>query len=323
MIGVVKRRADEIVHRRVHDEKVLFARAFHIFDARDQNACVAGNETARLDQNFQTERLKQRQEPLRVFLRRQNIFCRRRFPPGRRAAGERRLINNAESAADAEKFQREFCLQLFDQRQNFPHRLLKRRRFGDLRTNVHLHAAQPQVFQPAGARIHARDVFKRDAEFIFVGAGGDLRVRVGLDVRIHAHSNGRDFFQPRRDLVDALQFRFALDVEGINIFLQREFNLRPGFAHAGEDALTRVAARRDDPLQFAAADDVETGTKIGQRAQHGEVRVRLHREADEMVERRECLIQLFKMARQRPLRIDIKRRVEFFGERFDGDTFAE
>jgi hypothetical protein len=29
------------------------------------------------------------------------------------------------------------------------------------------------------------------------------------------------------------------------------------------------------------------------------------------------------MARQRPLRIDIKRRVEFFGERFDGDTFAE
>ena len=48
MIGVVERRADEVVHRGVHDDEILFARALHILDARDEDAGVAGNEPARL-----------------------------------------------------------------------------------------------------------------------------------------------------------------------------------------------------------------------------------------------------------------------------------
>jgi hypothetical protein len=42
-----------------------------------------------------------------------------------------------------------------------------------------------------------------------------------------------------------------------------------------------------------------------------------------MVERREFLIQLLKMIRQRALRIDEERGAEFFGEGFDGDTFTK
>ena len=50
MIGVIKRRADQIIHRGVHDDKILPARAFHIFDARDENARVADDKPARLDE---------------------------------------------------------------------------------------------------------------------------------------------------------------------------------------------------------------------------------------------------------------------------------
>jgi hypothetical protein len=76
VIGVVKRRADQIVHRRVHDDKILPARAFHIFDARDQDAGVAGNEPARLDQDFQAERLSAAAANGAAYFRRQNVFRR-------------------------------------------------------------------------------------------------------------------------------------------------------------------------------------------------------------------------------------------------------
>ena len=134
---------------------------------------------------------------------------------------------------------------------------------------MHLQSAQPQIFQPAGAGVNAFDLFKRDAKFIFVGAGGDFRVRVRLDVRVHARGDGRDFFQARGNAVDALQFRLALGVERVNVLPQRKFNFVLGFANAREDAPARVAARRDDALQFAAADDVEAGAQVRQRPQHG------------------------------------------------------
>ena len=88
---------------------------------------------------------------------------------------------------------------------------------------MHLHAAQPQIFQFTRACIHALDVFKGDAEFIFVSAGGDLGMRVRLDVRIHAHGDGRDFFQAHGDFVDALQFRFTFGIEASNIFNHRNY----------------------------------------------------------------------------------------------------
>ena len=199
------------------------------------------------------------------------FFAAADFHHAGRAAGQRGLIDDAQPAADAEKFQLVFFRQPSHQRQDFSHRLFKRRHGGHLRADVHLQSAQPQIFQLARAGINALDLLERDAEFVFVGAGGDFRVRVRLHVRVHAHGDGRDFFQPRGDAVDALQFRLALDVERINVLPQREFNFRLRFAHAGKNALARVAARRDDAPQFAAADDVEAAAEIRQRPQHRKV----------------------------------------------------
>ena len=86
----------------------------------------------------------------------------------------------------------------------------------------------------------------------------------------------------------------------------------------------RVAARRDDAPQFAGADDVEAAAEIGQRPQDGEVGIRLSwRNKSRWSSGARARLEFLKMIRQRALRIDVKRRAEFFGERVDGDAFAK
>src|SRR5690242_2403903 len=110
-------------------------------------------------------------------------------------------------------------------------------------------------------------------------------MRVRFDVRVHAHGDGRDFFQARSHAVDAFQFRFALGVERINAFFECELDFRLGFAHAGKNAFTRIAARGNHALQLTTADDVETAAEIREYAQYGEVGIGLHRETHEVVQR--------------------------------------
>ena len=215
-----------------------------------------------------------------------------------------------------------FLRQLRHERQDFLHRQLEGLHLRELRANVHLNSAQAEVLQLAGARIDGLDLLEGDAEFIFVGAGGDLGMCPSIDVGIHAHGDGSDLLQSRRDLVDADQLRLALDVEGIDALAQRELDLLLRLAHAREDAMARVAARRDDAAQFPAADHVEAAAHVGQRAHDGHVRVGLHRVADEVIERGESLIELAEMILQRVLGINVERRAETFHQRLDGGAFA-
>ena len=46
--------------------KVFLPGAFDVFDARDEDAGIAGNEPARLDEDSQAQRLQQRHQPRRV-----------------------------------------------------------------------------------------------------------------------------------------------------------------------------------------------------------------------------------------------------------------
>ena len=239
-----------------------------------------------------------------------------------RPAGQRRLIDDAQPAADAEEFQPVLLFQPRHQRQHFAHRLLERLDFRDLRADVHLQPAQAQVLQFARPRINALDLLEGDAELVLVGAGRDLLVRVRLHVRVHAHRHGRPFLQARGHAVDALQFRLALGVERVNALPQGELDFAFGLAHAGKGALARVAAGRHDPLQFAAAHDVESAAEPGQHPQDGLVRVGLDREADQVVQAGQRAIQVLEMLRQSMLRIDVKRRAKAPRQGLDGDPFA-
>src|SRR5438046_2339434 len=84
----------------------------------------------------------------------------------------------------------------------------------------------------------------------------------------------------------------------------------------------RRTAGGNHPTQFAFADNIEATAEAGERAQHGDIGVRLDRITDEVVQRRQCGIELAEMTRQRALRIDIRRRGVLSDERFDGNAFA-
>src|SRR5207237_6810640 len=122
-----------------------------------------------------------------------------------------------------------------------------------------------------GAGIHALDLLEGDAEFILICPGGDLGVRAGVHVRIHSHCDWRDPLEPSGHALDAVQLRFAFNVERINAAAQREFNFRFGLADSGESASPRRSARCDHAAQFALADDVEAATEVGECAQDSEV----------------------------------------------------
>ena len=147
-------------------------------------------------------------------------------------------------------------------------------------------------------------------------------MRVRLHVRVYAHRHRRGLLQARRHAVDALQFRLALGVEGIDPLPQGELDLALRLAHAGEGASARVAPSGDYPLQLATAHDVEPAAEPGQHPQHRLVRVGLHGEADQVLHSGQGLVEVLETRGQRMLRIDIKGRAEALGERLDGDPFT-
>src|SRR5439155_9321045 len=161
------------------------------------------------------------------------------------------------------------------------------------------------------------DLLEGDAEFVFVSAGGNFGVGAGVHVRVHAHGDRRDLVQSPGDAVDALQLRLALDVEGINSAAQGEFEFRFGLADAGESAFPGRTTGRQHSSQFAFTHDIKAAPEVGDCAQHGEVRVRLDRVANEVFQRRQGGVELPEMFCQGVLRIDVKRRAELFDQRLN------
>ena len=67
---------------------------------------------------------------------------------------------------------------------------------------------------------------------------------------------------------------------------------------------------------------IEAAAEIGERAQDGEVRVRLEREANQVGQRGEREIQLLKVVGERVLRIHVERRALLARERLERDALA-
>ena len=157
-------------------------------------------------------------------------------------------VDHAQAAADAEKLQRIPFPQTGDEGRDFTDGLLTEPlTLGYLRADVHLEAAQAQVFQPAGSRINRLDGVKGDAKFILVGAGRDLLVGMGLHIRVHSNGDGRDFFEAPRDTINPFQFGFTLRVETVDPLLEGKLDFTFCFTDAGKDAFIGIAALRPEP----------------------------------------------------------------------------
>ena len=192
----------------------------------------------------------------------------------------------------------------------------------ELRADVHLHAAQADVFELGGAGVERGNFFDGDAKLVFVGAGGDFFVGFGVHVGVHADGDGRDFLELAGDAVDALEFRFAFHVETVNAFAQGEGDFVGGFAHAGEYAFFRVPARGNGALDFAAADGVKATAQIGERAQDAEVGIGFHRKTNQMIQRRERVAEFGEVVSERFGGVNVERRAMLLGERGNGNALA-
>ena len=107
-----------------------------------------------------------------------------------------------------------------------------------------------------------------------MGVGVDVGVNPEGDARAHAFRPGH--------LVDDVQLRGRLHVEGEDIGLEAFADLLPGLADPREDDLARREASPQGPVELAAGHHVGARAQRREETQHPEVHVRLDRVAGEV-----------------------------------------
>jgi hypothetical protein len=139
-------------------------------------------------------------------------------------------------------------------------------------------------------------------------------VRLRVHVGIHAQGDRRARAELARDLVQRAQLAHRLHVEEQDLRLQRVAHLVPRLADAGKDDFLRRHARPQRAMQLAAGDDVGAGAGPGQRRDHGQVRIRLDRIADEMRQVLEGVVVRAIAVEQRGFRVHVRRCADGVGE---------
>ena len=137
------------------------------------------------------------------------------MPPFARSALECAPVNNSHAASDAEKLDAVFRFQVAHQWRYFFDGARERLRLRDLRTDVHLHADNLDVAHSGCAFINRADLIQCDAEFVLLGAGRDVLMRVRVDIRVDAQCDWRAHVLCAGDALNQIQFSFTLDVEAV------------------------------------------------------------------------------------------------------------
>ena len=254
MVSFVKRRADEIVHAGIGYDKSLRRRALHILHCGKQNTRVADQTASGFEQNFQTERLQQRNHRFGIVVESDAlsaVFV-RPLPPVGRTTLQSAPVDDANPATDAEKFDAVERLQLLHDRNEFGQGFDKGFRLEDLRTDVRLDPADLQMRQLGRLRIDPEDAVDSDPELVVALAGRNVFVGLRVDIGINAQSHRRLFAHRAGHLVDEFQLRLGLHVEGINTLLEGVFDFLPRLAYAGKCAVIGPSSRLEHTEQLAA-----------------------------------------------------------------------
>ncbi len=169
-----------------------------------------------------------------------------------------------------------------DQRQHAVSGLEQRRRVGQLRADVAVDARHFEVGHIRRTAVQVEGVCVRHAELVLFESGGDVGVRLRIDIRVDAERDRRRRTVRLGHLVDAREFGCRLDVEALDVGLERLLDLGAGLAHTGEHHLARVSPGREHACQFSARDDVETRAQFRENAQNSQIAVGFDRVADLM-----------------------------------------
>jgi len=120
-----------------------------------------------------------------------------------------------------------------------------------------------------------------DAELILFQPSRNFGVGARVDVRIDPDRDRRDPASCAGDLAQLAQLRHRLDVDLVDLGVERRLELGSGLAHPREKDPLRRHTGGESAAQLAFRDDIGTGPEAGEEAQDGEVGVGLDRIADQ------------------------------------------
>lgn len=231
-------------------------------------------------------------------------------------------IGDAQAAAHVDVRQADaFGVQPRHHVEHLVDRVQVRRDLGDLRADVAVDADHAQVRHGRGRAVGRQNFLECDAELVALQPGGDVRVGLGIHVRVDAQRNRRGLAQRSGHLVQAVQFGDRFDVEAGDARFERQTHLVGGLAHAREHHVGGLAPGGQHAPQFPARDDVEAGTQLREDLQHRQVGVGLHGVLHARVavfaRRRVGAV----VGGQCGARIDVGGRAELGGNRLERDAF--
>ena len=145
-----------------------------------------------------------------------------------------------------------------------------------------------------------------------------LRVDVGIDAQRH----GRCRALRRRDSRNRLEFGFRLHVETQNVFVEGQRDFPRRLADAGKGYARTRHASGAGAAQFAFRDDIHSRAEPRQGFEHGLIRIRLERVADQRRRVGESVAKHLEMPDQRRARIAIEGRADVPREPREIDPFG-
>lgn len=193
-------------------------------------------------------------------------------------------------------------------------------RIGD--PQVHVNTAEFEV--RIGEHLGSQFVVPLDIhpELVAALARRRLGVRLRVDVGVQPECDRGDTSEFGGHRRDRVEFPFALDVEHQDLRLERCADLIIRLADAGEHDFRRIGAGLLHAVQLAAGDDVEAAAGLAEQLEDAEIRVGLHRVADDRIGFGEGVTDGTEFVEQFGLRVDPQWGTVLFGKPPDRDIFA-
>ena len=119
--------------------------------------------------------------------------------------------------------------------------------------------------------------------------------------------NRRTLVQRFGNLVNRAQFLLRFDIEAEDLAPQSVLDLFATFSDAGKGTLRWIASGLDDPIKFAAGNDVKPGALIGEETNDGEIRICFDRVADLVMQLVQRLIEPLIVIHNSLRTVDIQR----------------
>ena len=191
-----------------------------------------------------------------------------------------------------------------------------------MRANVGMHPDNPDAGEGRRMVECLHRMVRADPEFAFFEAGRNIRMGVGINIRIDPQRHPGLRAHGPRHVVEGLQFRGRFHVKEQDAGLERLADFLVVFPHARKDDFVGRDASPESTKQFATRHNVRPAALRRHEPQNGQVRIGFDGKSDEMGNGGEGLVEGLEMADQRGVAVDVTGRALFLVEAFEREVFT-